>query len=73
MTQTTELPTSTWQGSFKIYGIELKCHVLSDGQRIIEGEGLEKLFEAMSAGGWGQILDHEEINKFAKWQKGIEQ
>lgn len=61
-----DLPHSVWQGSFFIGGIEIKCHVLSDGQRIIEAESMDKFF-------LGEF-DHEpteaEIIDFAKWQKG---
>ena len=31
-----ELPRVVWSGTFRVFGIDLKCHTLSDGQRVIE-------------------------------------
>jgi hypothetical protein len=61
-----DVPTSVWQGSFQLFGVEVKCHVLSDGQRIIEADSMENLMEAMGIP--GATLDHAEIEKFTKWR-----
>jgi len=65
-----ELPHATWSGSFHLFGVDLKCHVLSDGRRIIETESLEAFFEAMADPKSPAPTD-EEIQAFARWQKEI--
>ena len=42
------LPAPIWSGSFTVYGVEVKCHVLDDGQRIIEAESVDALFVEMA-------------------------
>ena len=66
---TEELPTVTHSGSFTIFGVELKCHRLSNGQAIIEADDMERLFEVMGMEG-APTLDHEELLKFQKFQRG---
>lgn len=43
-----DLPSPVWSGSFEVFGVEVKCHVLSSGERIIEQESVEALFNAMA-------------------------
>lgn len=38
------LPKSIWTGTLIVFGVELVCHVLDNGQRIIETEGVQRLF-----------------------------
>ena len=64
----TKLLNSVWKGTFTIGGIVLRCHVLEDGQRIIEAEDVEKLFEAM--GNKNFKINDGDMKAFAKWQKG---
>jgi hypothetical protein len=64
---TTDLPHAIWSGSFHLFGVEVKCHTLSDGQRIIEADSMHKLLEAM---GDGQVVEHDDLTEFAKWQRG---
>lgn len=45
-----DLPHSITQNTLTIMGVELIVHVLSNGQRIIEADGMRQLFEAMGAG-----------------------
>ena len=45
----TDAPHSVWQGSFSLYGVEIKCHTLEDGQRIIEAGCLERLLDVLAA------------------------
>lgn len=66
MTEKTTLPHAVWSGSFHIFGVEVKCHTLSDGQRIIEADSMHKLLEAM---GDGPVVQHD-LEEFAKWQRG---
>ena len=63
---TDDIPTSVWEGTFTIFGVDLKCHVLSDGSRIIEQESMEALFDAMEN---GNATDVGDITEFAKWQR----
>ena len=58
-----DLPVSTHRGTLTVMGVELVVHQLSDGQRIIEAEGLGKLFEAMAS---GADLSEEDAMKLAK-------
>ena len=66
MNQTT-LPHAVWSGSFHLFGVDVKCHTLSNGQRIIEADSMHRLLEAMGAG--GPVIDAD-MQEFAKWQRG---
>ena len=59
---------SVWQGSFNILGVDLKCHVLNNGQRIIEASSLEALLEAM--GDPNSVYSEKDMTAFAKWRLG---
>lgn len=50
-----KLPTQVWSGSFMIGSVEMKVHVLDNGQRIIEAGSVEALFDSA-------IGDPEEIS-----------
>ena len=63
------LPSSVGYGEFTLFGVVMKCHVLSDGRRIIEAESMEKLFEAMAEPGCA-VLDEDEIARYARWSRG---
>jgi hypothetical protein len=62
-------PVSIWSGSFSVCGIELRCHVLDTGERVIEGESLENFMAALEDG----ALDSTQgdLTAFLRWQKGI--
>ena len=64
------LPKSVWQGTFKLYGIELKCHTLDDGQRVIENP--DEFFSAMfnSAIFDEDAVDPDELARFEAWRNG---
>jgi len=64
-----ETPFSVWQGSFRVFGVEVKCHVLSDGRRVVEAASMQAMLEAMGAPGEN---DRGEIEKLARWQKGFD-
>ena len=63
---------SVWSGEFQVFGVRVVCHVLNDGQRIVEAESLNRLFAAQAEHG------HEPTDKefeaqaiaFAAWLKG---
>jgi hypothetical protein len=42
------IPESIWQGTFNVFGVDVVCHVLNDGRRIIEAESMAKMFTAMA-------------------------
>lgn len=44
------LPIPVWSGSFTVFGVEIKCHVLDSGERIIEEESMAALFVAAADG-----------------------
>jgi EAL domain-containing protein (putative c-di-GMP-specific phosphodiesterase class I) len=58
-----------WSGSFHLLGVEVKCHTLSDGRRIIDTESFHNLMEAM--GTPGVTIDEDAMQEFARWQKGM--
>ena len=62
------LPQAIWSGTFTVFGVEMKCHVLNDGRRVIEEESIKELLEA-----WGSSdnLPLGEIDTFARWQRGV--
>ena len=63
-------PHSVWRGSFRLFGVDLKCHVLSDGQRIIEEDSMEDFFRAID-----KPLDDQadaavdELVRFVEWMQ----
>ena len=60
--------TSVSQASFHLFGVELKCHVLSDGSRIIEEGSFVELFKAMEAPDAGPP-SRTDMEKLATWLK----
>lgn len=72
------IPRAIWEGTFKLFGVELRCYVLDDGARIINAEDVAKLFEQMESATYagdmreGETipLDSEELQRFARWQRG---
>jgi hypothetical protein len=62
-----EMTESVWSGTFRIFGVDLKCHVLSDGRRIIEADSMADLMEAMEAPGGKELGD---IEAFHRWKGG---
>ena len=69
-----ETPQSIWQGSFRVFGIDVKCHVLDNGQRMIEEDSMLALFAAedrVSKEGWSAD-DSPDIDAFFRWQKGLD-
>jgi len=58
---------SVWQGSFMLGNCEMRCHMLSDGTRIIEEESLANFF-------MGEVANtdkfYEQLLEFAKWMRG---
>jgi hypothetical protein len=38
-----DLPVSVWSGECVLFGVTLHCHVLDNGQRIIDADDIAKL------------------------------
>ena len=61
---------SVWEGTMSVLGVELKCHVLNDGQRVIEAKSLDRLFNAMADGDYQYEGNEAETEAFFRWMKG---
>jgi hypothetical protein len=61
-------PQAVWSGSFTVFGVEIICHLLDNGQRVVEVESIEKLL----LGGIAPGEDLGEFDKFARWQAGLD-
>lgn len=61
-----DLPVAVWSGSFRLFGVDVKCHRLADGRNIIEQESMEKVLDAMQAGS----LDFTDLRAFQEFEKG---
>jgi len=74
MPETEKALVSVWQGSFRIFGVEVKCHVLSDGRRIIEADSMAALLDAWGdpkpIANEGELIG--EVERFARWQRGLD-
>ncbi len=63
-----ELPKVIWVGTFTLFGVDLKCCVLDDGQRVIDGDSLDELFDAMAQPDMPPIGDG--LEAFTAWKSG---
>jgi hypothetical protein len=63
-TMTEAIASST----FRIFGVDVRCHVLDNGQRIIEEDSVVELLEAMAS---PDNRDLGDMDAFARWQKGL--
>lgn len=59
---------ATASATFIVFGVEVKCHVLDDGQRIIEADSAKALFEAMGNPASGLPDDLESLRR---WLSGL--
>lgn len=62
-----DIPVAVWSGSFRLFGVDVKCHRLSDGRNIIEEESMNKVVEAMLAGS----LDFADLKAFNDFRAGL--
>lgn len=67
-----DLPAAVWSGSFRLFGVDVKVHTLDDGQRIIEADSVQQLLEAMTTAPKDDQAMKEELEKFARWQRGLD-
>ena len=56
---------SIWSGSFNLFGVDVKCHTLDDGQRIIEADSLEALLDAVAQ---PDICFEGDLAEFQRWR-----
>lgn len=66
MSERDEIPSAIWEGKFRLFGVEAKCYVLSDGRRIIDADDFHAIFEAMANG--AEIMEGE-MESFVRWQQ----
>ena len=65
--QDKNLPTVIWSGSFRVLGVDVRCHVLDDGRRIIDAESMEALFgDGVLGKADGDISSFEALAVFAR-------
>jgi hypothetical protein len=64
-----KVPTAVWSGTFRVFGIDLKCHVLDTGQRIIDAESFQQFMDALADG--QPVTDDEDLMAFLRWQKRL--
>lgn len=62
-----EMHFPVWSGVVKIGTLDLKCHVLDDGRRIIEAESVHEFMRRMADG--TLILGPDDAREFAEWQR----
>lgn len=62
------IPTAVWSGTFRVLGVDLQCHVLDDGRRIIDKDSFDEFMQALEGG--VPMKDDEGLMEFIRWQKG---
>lgn len=58
-------PKAVSSATFRIFGVDLQCHVLDTGQRIIEADSMAALLEAMES---SENYDIGELEDFHRWK-----
>lgn len=62
-----EIPHAVWSGEFDLGGVKMKCHTLSNGQRVIEQDSILEFFAAIE----GDFpIDPDAMTRFGRWQRG---
>ena len=66
-----QIPVAVWSGTFHLFGVDIRCCVLDDGRRLIVGDDIAKLFDAMgSYAAANTKAEAEAMAKFFRWQRG---
>jgi hypothetical protein len=52
-----DIPKAVWEGSFRIYGVEVKCYVLDDGRRIIDANSMWELLNSNNSESVGELKE----------------
>lgn len=63
-----DLPVSVRQATHNFCGVEIRCHVLDDGRRIIDEASMMALLEALDAGARPTERDFE---AYTQWQRSL--
>ena len=66
---TDEIPVAVWSGSFRVLGVDIKCHTLSDGQRIVEAESAAAFVRALHEAP-NDPENNADLEAFALWRAG---
>jgi hypothetical protein len=66
-TMSDELPAVVSESSFRLFGVDVRCYVLDNGQRIINADDFHAMMRAMGA---GVFADPNDIAAFTKWRMG---
>ena len=63
-----EVPTAIWTGTFNIFGVDITCHTLDNGMRIIEEDSMVRLLDAMC----GPVPEDSanDVRAFQAWRLG---
>ena len=64
-----DIPNAVWEGTFTLFGIEMRCYVLDTGQRVMDGKDLAKFFRAI--GKKEMTQDEKGLMDFIRWTKGM--
>lgn len=62
-----EVPVAVWSGTIRLFGVDMKCHRLSNGQNVIEEESMRAFLAALETGG----VDAGDVEEFARFQAGL--
>jgi hypothetical protein len=54
--------------TFTVWGVQMRCHVLNDGQRVIDAEDAQKFFTMLEEG--APIANDAELQAFTDWLAG---
>jgi hypothetical protein len=63
-----DLPVSVWSGEFTLFGVTLHCHVLDNGQRIIDADDIAKLLSAEPID--PDHADMDDLQELLAWCRG---
>lgn len=63
-------PVAVWTGTFRLLGVDVRCHVLSTGQRVIDEESMLALMAAMADD--SANLTTDAMGEFGRWLKGLD-
>ena len=66
---TNKVPKSVSSKVFTIYGIQIQCHLLDDGRRVIASDSLSKLLVAMANDIPDLDLEAHDLDHFVMWCK----
>lgn len=61
-----DLPKAVWSGTFKVFGVDVRCHVLDDGRRIVDPEDVAKIFDPDRT----DAAEPEELVAMSEWMRG---